>query len=44
MGKEIVVDVFIRPNKGEGYPMVLGRPWLMAMKTKKDWGIGVIKL
>ena len=38
---EVVVDVFVMPIKGEGYPMILGRPWLLAMaslvmKAKQD--------
>ena len=44
MGIEVVVDVFVMPTKGEGFFMILGRPWLMAMKEKKDWGTGVTKL
>ena len=44
MGTEVMVDVFVMPTKGEGYSMILGRPWLMAMKAKQDWGIGVIKI
>ncbi|MCO5587833.1 hypothetical protein L7F22_041785 [Adiantum nelumboides] len=27
--------------KGEGYPIILGRPWLMEMQ---DWGTGMLKL
>ena len=38
------MDVFVMPTKGEGYPMILGRPWLMAMKAKQDWGTGVLKI
>ena len=44
LGTEVVIDVFVMPTKGEGYPMILGRPWLMAMKAKQDWGTGVIKI
>ena len=41
LGTEVVIDVFVMPTKGKGYPMILERPWLMAMKTKQDWGTGV---
>ena len=44
LSTEVVVDVFVLPTKGEGYPMILGRPWRMAMKAEQDWGTGVIKL
>ena len=44
LGTEVTVDVFVMPTKGEVYPMILGRPWLMAMKAKQDWGTGVIRL
>ncbi|MCO5577963.1 hypothetical protein L7F22_031800 [Adiantum nelumboides] len=30
--------------KGEGYPIILGRPWLMAMQARQDWGTGMLKL
>ena len=38
------MDIFVMPTKGEGYPMILGRPWVMAMKAKQDWGTEVIRL
>ena len=44
LGTEVIVDIFVMPTKGEGYFMILGRPWLMAMKAKQDWSIGVIRL
>ncbi|MCO5586464.1 hypothetical protein L7F22_040404 [Adiantum nelumboides] len=30
--------------KGEGYPIILGRPWLMAIQARQDWGTGMLKL
>ena len=33
LGTEVVVDAFVMPTKGEGYPMM---PWIMDMKAKKD--------
>ena len=44
LGTKVMVDVFVMPFKEEGYLMILGRPWLMAMKAKQDWGTRVIKL
>ena len=44
LGTEVVIDVFVMPTKGEGYPLILGRPWLMAIKAKQDWGTGMIKI
>ncbi|MCO5550091.1 hypothetical protein L7F22_003570 [Adiantum nelumboides] len=41
---EVNVDIYVMPSKGEGYPIILGRPWLMAMKAKQDWGTGLLKL
>ena len=32
---KVEVDVFMMPTKGEGYPMILGRPWLIAIKAKQ---------
>ena len=34
LGTEVVVVFFVMPTKGEGYPVILGRPWLMAIKEK----------
>ncbi|MCO5547618.1 hypothetical protein L7F22_001069 [Adiantum nelumboides] len=41
---EVEVDVYVMPTKGEGYPIILGRLWLMAMQAKQDWGIGMLEL
>ncbi|MCO5603794.1 hypothetical protein L7F22_057946 [Adiantum nelumboides] len=41
---EVEVDVYVMPTKGEGYPIILGRPWLMAMQTRQDWGTGMLEL
>ncbi|MCO5601685.1 hypothetical protein L7F22_055808 [Adiantum nelumboides] len=41
---EVEVDVYVMPTKGEGYPIILGRPWLMAMQARQDWGIGMLEL
>ncbi|MCO5566447.1 hypothetical protein L7F22_020124 [Adiantum nelumboides] len=41
---EVEVDVYVMPTKGEGYPIILGRPWLMAMQAKQDLGTRMLEL
>ncbi|MCO5548479.1 hypothetical protein L7F22_001938 [Adiantum nelumboides] len=41
---EVEVDVYVMPTKGEGYPIILGRPWLMAMQARQNWGTGMLEL
>ncbi|MCO5594098.1 hypothetical protein L7F22_048119 [Adiantum nelumboides] len=41
---EMEVDVYVMPTKGKGYPIILGRPWLMAMQARQDKGIGMLEL
>ncbi|MCO5604261.1 hypothetical protein L7F22_058425 [Adiantum nelumboides] len=41
---EVEVDVYVMPTKGEGYPIILGRPWLMAMQARQDWGTRILEL
>ena len=36
LGTKVMVDDFVMPTKVEGYPMILARPWLVAMKAKQD--------
>lgn len=43
-GVEVDVDMYAMPSRGEGYPIILGRLWLIAMKAKKDWETGVLEL
>ena len=43
-GVEVAVDVQVMPSKGEGYPVILGRPWLIAMQAKQDWETGLLVL
>ncbi|MCO5603881.1 hypothetical protein L7F22_058035 [Adiantum nelumboides] len=31
------VDMYVLPARGEGYPIILGRPWLIAMNVRQDW-------
>ncbi|MCO5593318.1 hypothetical protein L7F22_047328 [Adiantum nelumboides] len=43
-GIAVSVDAYVIPTKGEGYPLILGRPWLMAMKARQDWETGSLEL
>ncbi|MCO5612317.1 hypothetical protein L7F22_066582 [Adiantum nelumboides] len=36
-GVQFGVDMYVLPARGEGYPIILGRPWLIAMNAKQDW-------
>ena len=33
---KVAVDMYVIPAKGEGYPIILGRPWLIAMNARQD--------
>ena len=41
---EVEVDMYIIASKGEGYPIILGRPWLIIMNAGQKWGIGILVL
>ena len=43
-GIKVVVDMYVIPAKGEGYPIILGRPWLIAMNARQDWEKGTLIL
>ena len=43
-GVQVGVDMYVLPAKGEGYPIILGRPWLMKMNVGQDWEIGTLLL
>lgn len=30
---EVEIDMYVISSKGEGYPIILGRPWLIAMNA-----------
>ncbi|MCO5570538.1 hypothetical protein L7F22_024261 [Adiantum nelumboides] len=32
------VDFYVMPSKGEGYPLIVGRPWLMEVNADQKWG------
>lgn len=37
---EVEVDMYVIESKGEGYPIILGRPWLIAMNVDQKWDQG----
>ena len=41
---KVAVDMYVIPAKGEGYPIILGRPWLIAMNARQDWKKGTLIL
>ena len=43
-GVKEVVDMYVIRAKGEGYPIILGRPWLIAMNSRQDWEKGTLVL
>ena len=36
------VDMYVMATKGEGYPIILGRPWLIAVNADQKWGAGTL--
>ena len=40
LGVSQEIDFYIMSSKGNGYPLILGRPWLIKMQAKQDWKIG----
>ena len=43
-GIKVAVDMYVIPAKGEGYLVILGRPWLVAMNARQDWEKGTLVL
>ena len=43
-GIQVQVDMYVIQTKGEGYPIILGRPWLIAMNADQKWGAGTLVL
>ena len=41
---KVAIDMYVIPAKGEGYPIILGRPWLIAMNARQDWEKGTLIL
>ncbi|MCO5593933.1 hypothetical protein L7F22_047952 [Adiantum nelumboides] len=43
-GIQVDVNMYGLLAKGEGYPIILGRPWLIAMNARQDWESGTLLL
>ena len=43
-GIKVGVDLYVLQAKGEGYPIILGRPWLIAMNARQNWEKGTLVL
>ncbi|MCO5585807.1 hypothetical protein L7F22_039740 [Adiantum nelumboides] len=37
-------DFYVIPSKGEGYPLILGKPWLMEVNADQKWTSGKLVL
>ena len=37
LGVSQEIHFYIMPSKGNGYPLILGQPWLIEMQAKQDW-------
>ena len=44
LGAQVPIDMYVLPMQGEGYPLILGRPRLIAIKACQDWEKGTIVL
>ena len=43
-GIKVAIAMYFIPAQGEGYPIILGRPWLIAMNARQDWKTGTLVL
>ena len=43
-GIKVSANMYVIPAQGEGYPVILGRPWLIAMNARQDWEKGTLVL
>ena len=43
-GIKVVASMYVMPAHGEGYPIILGRPWLIEMNARQDWEKGTLVL
>lgn len=41
---EVEVDMYVIQRKGEVYPIILGRPWIIAMNADQKWRSGTLVL
>ena len=43
-GVKVATNMYVIPTRGKGYPVILGRPWLIAMNARQDWEKGTLVL
>ena len=43
-GIKVLACMYVIPAHREGYPIILGRPWLIAMNARQDWEKGTLVL
>lgn len=43
-GQKATLDFHVMPAKCSAYPIILGHPWLIGMKTRQDWHNGLLEL
>ena len=43
-GVKVATNMYVIQARGEGYPIILGRPWLIGMNARKDWEKGTLVL
>ena len=41
---KVATDMYVIQGKGEGYLVILGRPWLTAMSARQYWDKGTLVL
>ena len=39
---EVAMYAYVMPSKGEGCPIILGRPLLIAMHATQDWEVAIL--
>lgn len=44
LGHKATMDIHVMPAKIGSYPIILGRPWLIATKLRRDWYRGYLDL
>ena len=37
LGQKSIMDMHVMPARLGAYPIILGRPWLIAIRSRQDW-------
>ena len=43
-GIKVAENMYVISTQGEGYPIILSRPWLIAMNARQEWEKGTLVL